>query len=264
MAEPSQDQLMFILAVGTIGLLIMAIFTIVFFFMYQGRVVMASREKIKRETEFQQQMVYAQLESQEKERIRIASDLHDSLGSLLWSAKVNAAFIERSVALQGESKESYLELMLSLDHSISMVRRIAWELRPEAFQHMGLSQSLESLCNNLDKKPMRVSFFQEGTNFWKDERAMQVYRITQELVSNSIKHAQANELKVCLKWQPDSLILSVEDDGIGFNLKDMRKGVGWWSIEQRAGQLKAKIAMGKTPVSRGTSVILDIPLSHDK
>jgi signal transduction histidine kinase len=264
MAEPSQDHLIFLLTAGTIGVLILAVFTIYFFFMYQRRMVIASREKINRENEFQQQMVYAQLESQEKERIRIASDLHDSLGSLLWSAKVNAAFIERSVVLQGESKESYLELMLSLDDSINMVRRIAWELTPEAFQHMGLAQSLESLCNNLNKKTMHVSFLQEGNVFWKDERAMQVYRITQELVSNSIKHSKAKELKVRLKWEIESLILSVEDNGIGFNIKDMRKGVGWWNIEQRAGQLKAKITMGKTPFDRGTSVILNIPLSHDK
>jgi two-component system, NarL family, sensor kinase len=264
MSEPSQDQLIFLLTVGTIGVLVLAFFTILFFFTYQRRMVRAQQEKQNREMEFNQQMVYAELESQERERKRIASDLHDSLGSLLWSAKVNAAFIERSVLLQGETRESYRELMLSLDESINVVRRIAWELTPEAFQHMGLSQSLVSLCKNLNKKPMRVSFSEEGENPWKDERAMQVYRIAQELISNSIKHSKANELKVFLKWSKDNLMLVVEDDGIGFSLQGMRKGVGWWNIEQRAGQLKAKITMEKSPIERGTCVILNIPLNHVK
>jgi signal transduction histidine kinase len=266
MSEPSQDQLILIFTVGTIGILVLAFFTVLFFFIYQKRIVKSQQEQRNREMEFHQQMVYAELESQERERKRIASDLHDSLGSLLWSAKVNATFIERSVLLQGETRESYKELMLSLDDSINLVRRIAWELTPEAFQHMGLSQSLASLCNSVNKKPMRVFFSEEGEgdNLWQDERAMQVYRIAQELVSNAIKHSRADELKVLLKWTRDYLILTVEDDGIGFSLNRMRKGVGWWNIEQRVGQLKAQITMGKPPTRSGVSVTLNIPLNYVK
>lgn len=264
MAEPAQDKLLLLLTIGTIGMLLLTVFIIIFFFIYQRRMFIGQKQKQRREEEFQQQMVFSQLEGQEKERIRIASDLHDSLGSFLWSAKVNAKFIERSVNLEGEAKESYLELMDTLDQSINIIRRIAWELTPEAFQHTGLSESLASLCKHLNGKGMQVIFQENVSRLWQDDRAMQVFRIVQELASNCIKHAQASELVIDLIWTTNSLVVKVVDDGIGFSLNARRPGVGWWNIEQRTRQLKAEIAIKENRQHQGSSITLTVPLNHDK
>lgn len=264
MAEPAQDELIILLTTGTIGILLLAVFIVLFFFIYQRRMLIAQREKQKLEIDLQYKMAYAQLESQERERVRIASDLHDSLGSLLWSAKVNATFIDRSVSLKGETRESYQELLMSLDQSIEIVRRIAWELTPEAFQHTGLSASLSGLCNRINGKSMKVTYQQEGDHFHADDKALQVFRIAQELVSNCVKHAKATEMLVHFVSKPDIMILKVEDNGIGFTLEENRRGVGWWNIEQRVRRLKAKITIGKNPYGSGTSVTLTVPLNHDE
>ena len=263
MAEPAQDQLILLLSIGTIGVLLLTVFIILFFFTYQRKMFISQHEKQKRELEFQRQMVEAQLDSQEKERVRIASDLHDSLGSLLWGAKVNATYIERTSSRRDESRESHQELMGALDHAIGVVRRIAWELTPEAFHQTGLSESLSTLCDRVNGKGLKAVFKEEGSRLWQDDRALQTFRIAQELVSNCIKHAQATELSIHLTWSTNKLIVRVEDDGVGFKLGETRSGVGWWNIEQRARQLKAEITMGKTPPAPGSSIQVTIPLMND-
>ena len=225
---------------------------------------MLQKQKQKEELEFQQQMQQSQLENMEKERLRIASDLHDSLGSLLWGAKLNAAFIDRTISMQGDAKESYQELMDSLDESIDLMRSISWELIPEAFHQTGLSDSLASLCNRLNHKGMLIILRQEGQQLWKDDRAMHVFRILQELISNCIKHAQAKELTIDLVWTKSMLIATIHDDGIGFGVADKRTGVGWWNIEQRVRQLKAEIIVGKPSVPNGSTITLNVPLIYEE
>ncbi|MEO7990865.1 MAG: ATP-binding protein [Chryseolinea sp.] len=264
MAEPAQDQLIYLLIIGTAGVLLLLIFVVAFFFMYQNNRIKAEQQKQKREREFQNQMVELQLDSQEKERVRIASDLHDSLGSLLWAAKLSASFIERSMLLEGDVKLSHQELMNALEQSQHMVRRIAWELTPEAFHSIGLSESLAKICERVNGKGILVTLEEHNNQMWQGERALLVFRVVQELLSNCIKHAKATELVIRLHWSEDTLLVNVCDNGIGFNLTQTRPGVGWWNIEHRIRQLKGKIDMGVTPAPRGTSILLTIPLHHEE
>src|SRR6185503_630259 len=112
-------------------------------------------------------MIQSQIDSQEIERKRIAADLHDSIGSLLWAAKLNIGFLGRSVELNGELKTSYDETMKILDQSIDSVKRISWELTPEAFQHTGLSSSIKELCMRLNGKGLKLILTEEGEAiFW--------------------------------------------------------------------------------------------------
>jgi len=265
MAGLPQSELVFLFTVGTTCVLLLTTFVVLFFLVYQKRILVLQQDQQRIEREFQQQMVQSQLESQEKERIRIASDLHDSVGSLLWSAKLNASFIERSVRFDGETKETHDELMTILDNTIQMVRRIAWELTPEAFHQTGLSQSLARLCQDLDGKGgLRVLLSQTGQRVWNNDAAMQAFRIVQELVSNVIKHAKASTLIINLTWRESELLIEVEDDGVGFSLDQTRSGVGWWNINQRITRLKGEITIGIPPSGKGAVVHLKLTLPYEK
>ncbi len=261
MAESAQDELVFLLTLGTAGVLALALFIILFFFIYQKRILLLQQQKQKMEIDIQEQMSKAQLEAQERDRKRIAADLHDSVGSLLWGAKLNASFIQRSVPLNDQARESYDELINILDQSIQTVRRIAWQLTPEAFQHAGLSQSLERMCNNLDGKGVAVSFKAYHSSMWNDEQALQTFRIVQELLSNSIKHSGATRILVSLFCPRNTLFVAVEDDGIGYQPQTSTDGVGWWSIRQRAKQIGADLCIGLPPSGKGLSVTVAIPLT---
>lgn len=263
MATLQGDEVAHIIALGTFGILLLVGGIALFMVLYQRRLLAEQRKQQVRESSYQQQMIQLQLESQEKERIRIAADLHDSLGSLLWGAKVNAAFIQRSQPLHGEVKDSHAELVQILDQCIGTVRRIAWELTPEAFHHAGLSQSVAKLCEQLHGKVVQVVVNEEGHREWNDVEALQVFRIIQELISNVVKHAQASLLTVTMRWEVTQLSVEVMDNGVGFALNEIRQGVGWWNIQQRAKKLDIQLQIGIPPSGKGTCVLLTIPLKHE-
>jgi signal transduction histidine kinase len=141
------------------------------------------------------------------------------------------------------------------------VRRIVWELAPEGFQNAGLSESVHSLCRRIDGKGLVVEFSEDGNSrHWNDSRALAIFRIVQELMSNCIKHARANTMRVALHWTGDWLLIVVDDDGVGLVLQENRTGLGWWNIKQRARQLRADISIGYPPSNPGTSVTVKVPL----
>jgi len=261
MAESAQDELLLLLTLGTLGVLALALFIILFFFIYQKRILLLQQQKQKLEIDFQEQMSKAQLEAQEQDRTRIAADLHDSVGSLLWGAKLHASFIERSVPLTQDVRESYLEMISALDQSIETVRRIAWQLTPEAFQHAGLTRSLERMCSTIDGKGIAVRFQGQNSSMWNDGQALQVFRIVQELLSNSIKHSGASHIRVSLLCPGNTLFVVVEDDGIGYQPMQTTDGVGWWSIRQRVRQIGADLSIGLPPSGKGFSATVAIPLA---
>ena len=262
MAQLSEPETLFVVLVGSAGMLLLIVAMAGFIFVYQKRIFSTRLENIKREQDYAQNMIEAQLESQEQERNRIGADLHDSLGSLLWGAKVNASLLQRSVELQGKARESYNELIQVLDQSISTVRRISWELTPEAFHHSGFSQSVNKLCNQLNGRGLDVKFFETGNRTWNDDDGMQAFRIVQELVNNAMKHSQANLLTVTIDWQKNRLLIKVKDNGIGFKLNEFRTGVGWWNIEQRAKRLNAEVVIGNPPMEKGSLITIRIPLKN--
>jgi signal transduction histidine kinase len=232
-----------------------------FILIYQKRMLEQKQKLAMQELNYQNQMIKLQLESQEQERKRIGADLHDSLGSLLWGAKVNVSFIQRSVQQDKSAVTSYQELNQILDESIEAVRRIAWELTPEAFHYSGLSASVLKLCDRLDGKGIKISLQEENSRLWNDDRALQVFRIIQELISNAVKHSGANTLIISMMWFEESLKIKVADNGSGFNPNQVKKGVGLWNINQRMKQLNGKINMGNPPTGTGLTIDLEIPLT---
>ena len=265
MANMSQSEIIYLIFIGSSGMLLLIGGIAVFIAVYQRNMLKTREYQKKKDEDYERRMIQLQFESQEKDRKRIAADLHDSVGSLLWGAKLAAAYIERSGMVTASQKASHKELMEILDQSIQTVKKISWELTPEAFHYSGLSQSLATLCVRIDGKGLEVRFNEKGeTIIWNDDRALQVYRIVQELVSNTIKHAHASQLSVSLSWAPTLLSIEVGDDGIGFILDEKRTGIGWWNIRHRVNQLNANIAIGLIPMGKGCQVKLTIPLEHAK
>src|SRR5690349_17397066 len=109
MAELPQREIIYIVIIGTIGMLSLTMGIAVFIAVYQKKMLQAQEKQKVMELEYHQKMIQSQIESQELERKRIAADLHDSIGSLLWAAKLNIAFLGRSVRLDGDLMASYQE-----------------------------------------------------------------------------------------------------------------------------------------------------------
>ena len=263
MDELQQQDIPTIIFLGTLGILLLIGTMALFILLYQKRMLEEEQKRTNQELEYQNQMIKMQIESEERERKRIGADLHDSLGSLLWGAKVNASYIQRMVVSE-DVVTSFNDLTQILDESISVVRRISWELTPEAFHYSGLSVSIKKLCDRLGGKGQEIIFQENESQQWNDDRALQVFRITQELINNAQKHSGASKIIVSLEWSQEKLQLNVIDNGSGFTLTKDKNGVGLWNINHRIKQLNGKMSMGNPPMEKGTDVCLEIPLHYDK
>lgn len=202
----------------------------------------------------QQEVHSAILTTQEEERKRIAEALHNGVGQLLYATKLN---LENRVG-GNSSRDSALAL---LDEAIKATRTISFELTPGILQDFGLKLALEELVKRIPHAGLHVHLYMKG-NF--DELPQQlevsVYRIVQELLNNIIKHAKAREAFVHVVQEDGHVIISVEDDGQGFEpaqANAKHSGIGLTSIRNRVDLLAGTLSIESRP-SRGTIVTIEL------
>jgi signal transduction histidine kinase len=147
-----------------------------------------------------------------------------------------------------------------LDTSIQELRRVAHNMMPEALTKFGLDEALKDYCNNINNSQIVQVKYQ---SFGMEERLdssteIIVYRIVQELFANIFKHARATEVLVQLLKEGDRLSIAVEDNGLGFDVKDLEtnKGAGWSNIRSRVDYLKGKLDL-HSGQGEGTSVNIE-------
>ena len=260
----SEYQIALLIAVGSVGMLLMAIAIVLFMVFYQKKMVQEQVRRQQLELDYQSKMMLATLESQESERRKLAADLHDSIGGMLSAIRMGVSTLGRSVPNQ----VSIDQTKKMLDDTIASVRHMSRELMPSTLEKFGLVQALKELCDQIQKTSLiQINFHELGeVPIMQKSEELMIFRIVQELVNNSIKHSQASKIDVTT-GRHDDFYLSVEDNGIGFDIntqrndKSMGKGLGLYSIENRANQLGAKLIFDQP--SRGSNVILTFPSKHE-
>lgn len=203
---------------------------------------------------------------EEQERKRIAQELHDGLGTLLATIKLqfNAVQNERPDI---NVVKSYQKADILLDEACTEVRKISYNLMPAILQQYGLEYALQDLCEGINRSGyLEVSFIPYGLDYpFEDQMAVSVYRIVQELVKNTLRHAEAHELIVQLSVEDDLLNIVVEDDGKGFDPAEklQNPGIGLQSIQSRLALLHGKMDIDARP-GAGSTFMIDIPLTPQK
>lgn len=205
----------------------------------------------------------ALVEGQEKERKRIAKDLHDRLGSMLSAIKLQfSALEERLDKVQVEQSERYRHVFVMLDDAVTEVRRISHDMVRTSLAQFGLAGALKDLRDAVHV-PGKLEM--ELDLFGLDERLEQnleiaLYRMVQEAVSNILKHAEARHVSVQVTRSGKSVNVMVEDDGRGFDPSKAAEGMGTGNIRERAREFNGSVAIDARP-GRGTIVSIDIPLA---
>ncbi len=200
------------------------------------------------------------ISAQEQERKRIAQDLHDSLGGMLATLKLQASQVLDST--RRPSEEDVKQYTLFLDSIGSEIRRISHNMMPFALIRMGLDTALEDLANSIQaQKKLQVSFQSiDYEDSLSKEKEITLYRIAQELCANTLKHAEASHLLIQLSRHNGSATLVVEDDGRGFeSLTDETNGIGLESIRSRVLYLGGELEV-MTGKGEGTSVTIHVPV----
>jgi len=218
----------------------------------------------KLETEKQLNATEAVLKGEEQERTRLAKDLHDGLGGLLSGVKFSLANMKSSVILDADSASVFERSLDMLDHSISELRRVAHNMMPEVLVKFGLSEALKSYCDRMTESQIFKIDFQ---SIGMEERLHSnteifIYRIVQELLNNTAKHAKATYVLVQLARQNDEVSITLEDNGEGFDKSSIEQatGAGWTNIRSRVEYLKGKLDV-QSSSGQGASVHITIPLS---
>lgn len=202
----------------------------------------------------------ATLNAQEKERKRIAKDLHDSLGSLLATIRLHFKSIHHQTPTLHQS-EAYLKTKSLLLQAGDEVRRISHNMMPDVLQ-LGLSTAIAELVEDLNvATPANIQFQQLGSCAGKitDQQSIMLYRITQELLQNALKHADAKNIWTQLICKAQQLQLIVEDDGKGFDKDTETYGLGLRSIRSRTEVINGHLQID-TNQTIGTTVIIVMPL----
>ncbi len=213
------------------------------------------------EKEKQLMATEAILKGEERERMRLAKDLHDGLGGMLSGIKYSFQHLKGNQIMTPESQRSFDRGMDMLDSSIMEMRRVAHNMMPESLVKFGLDSALKDFCNEITKSGALMVNYQ---SFHLEDMALEqtfainIYRIVQELINNTLKHASAKRAIVQLSYSGDLLSLTVEDDGRGFNtdLIYATSGMGWRNIEHRIEFLKGKLDINSHN-DNGTSVHIE-------
>lgn len=200
------------------------------------------------------------IDGQEKERNRVAKDLHDGLGAHLSSIKL---FIESQKdkyesTVQGKLLEP---LAKNIDEACLETRNISHDLRPFALK-FGFSAALGDLVKKaqIALPEVEVVFDTYGDEPQiGEEIALMVYRVVQEILNNAAKYSKAKQISVQVFYEPSQISINVEDDGQGFDLKVVKEGNGLGNIRSRIDYLAGQVIWQSAP-NQGTAVLISIPL----
>lgn len=198
----------------------------------------------------------------EKERSRIASDLHDEIGPILSAVKLRIS----SLDINEEDQEEVDKTNTQLDNLIKRMREISFDLMPVSLTRRGFATALKEFIDYVGKNSsLEINFHYTDTKL-AQAQSINLYRIIQEIIHNTIKHAEATQLNVELKTEKNMIILSTNDNGKGFDYDMTSKqasGLGLQNLLRRTEMLNGKMYF-ESKKGKGTIYSFEIPIAYDE
>jgi signal transduction histidine kinase len=197
------------------------------------------------------------IDSEEAERKRIARDLHDGIGSRLSSLKMQL----NQIAGSKINEEDLHRLSSELSLSIADLRQTAYNLIPETLLKLGLEMALKDLCASMANDKVSVYFSAyEISKSISETNQITIYRIVQELLANALKHSNCDEIFLDCSQNGNLFLISLEDNGIGFNTNDIDNftGLGLKNIQNRVTMLKGKFEIKSS--NAGTNFYIELTI----
>jgi signal transduction histidine kinase len=214
----------------------------------------------RKNRQLHQQNIMAEIAQIEKERARIAHDLHDELGPLLSAVKMK---INSFDLVNSDDKIQVDKTNGHLDDALKRIREISFNLLPNSLIRKGVISAVKEYVDYLNADNNRIKFSFNGADELKisEQNSVNLYRIIQEVVHNTIKHAGATELKIELVNSEKMLELKMQDNGIGFDYvkeSDTNIGFGLKSLFRRTEIMNGKMYI-ESQSGRGTAYSFEIP-----
>lgn len=207
------------------------------------------------------------IEGEDRERQRVAVELHDGIGQYLTATNLNMESLKKDVEkLPPKKYQQFMNGLVLLSMAIDETRNLAHALMPKALSDYGLVVSLKSLIEKLRKSSIPDIFFYTSINEERvnEQARINIYRIIQEAVGNSLRHSKGTRIDVQAVMNNNTLVILIEDNGVGFDYGSIIKktgGIGLQSIKNRVVSMNGTIEIDSVQ-GRGTSITIEIPLSN--
>lgn len=234
MEEGQNISYQLILFAGTFAMLFMAASIAIFIYLYQKKLIKKKVEMQIIEDELKEKELnsaYEVMQAQDEERKRIAADIHDNLGSIM----VTLSMYADGLLQDRPDKEAIAQKISDVSKlAATETRKISHQLHSGVLQYFGLKSALLDLKKTVSgtKDIQMVVDFEKEIEM-PSEKAINLYRVCQELVNNSLKHSRANRLEIQVQQSEKRLVIEYKDNGIGFDPEKVKKGLGIEGINTR-------------------------------
>jgi signal transduction histidine kinase len=200
------------------------------------------------------EVMQAMINGEELERKRIARDLHDGIGSRLSALKMK---LSQSVF------DNFEDIYQMLTNAIIELRQVSYNLLPETLLKLGLELALKDLCHSLETNKVSINFISnEIQKTISESNQITIFRIIQEMINNALKHSNCTEILVDCSQNENLFLITVEDNGVGFNPNSMDEfsGLGFKNIKNRIALMNGKLSINSSKNSE-TSINIELILN---
>jgi PAS domain S-box-containing protein len=220
---------------------------------------------ITQQKETENRIIRTIVDTQEKERIRFAKDIHDSLGQQLSAIKfyIGSAV---NITAEGKQKEILLKSNEALVRVLADMRNICFNLMPKTLETFGLPQALHELCNQTELLNHLTIHLHAHSDFPQLAKSLEIaiFRIVQEFINNALKHAHASHIDITLRHRKRQARIILKDNGSGFDMQNAKKngGMGLKNMQSRIKSYKGDIKINSVP-GQGTTFDILIPVEQE-
>jgi signal transduction histidine kinase len=259
-AQTAGDNLYYLVLIGTAGGLLLALSLILFYIRYQRKFIGQQAAMQKAELEHKQLLLNSIIRSQEEERIRISKELHDHVGSSLAGIRL---LVSRLKGADADAVSNIAtETRSGIDKVIEDVRSISHNLSPAGLELWGFNEALEEYSHKTGRAAgIAIEMNDAADGRMNDlcfDDALSVFRVMQELVNNTIKHAQAARITIDIRQAGAGVEITYTDDGKGIDKEKNTHGIGMYNIESRLSTIGATCSV-PPPVDKGYKMLISIP-----
>ena len=252
-----ENQVISIVIIGVLLLLLMGVALLLFFFLSRKKIVAKELEKKNLKIHHQEAIIESIIVTQEKERKRIAQDLHDDISSKLNVINLNANLLKDGSLNTDEYATVNENILKVTDKTLESARKIAHNLLPPILEKFGLKEAIEELADSFsNSKKIDISYqINYPKNYLSQDNELHLFRIVQELINNSVRHGKSKKATINIDITDNKLFFNYTDNGIGFDIENtyQKKGLGIRNIESRVALLKGT-AKTESALNKGFSI----------
>lgn len=260
--QGSSEDIVNLFMVSSLIILIVIAGVAIFMVVYQRRLVRQRLQLQAQEIAYQEKMLHVSVDTQEKERQRIGKDLHDEVGAMLSAVKMNLNLIDRKLKKLTEQPADLGEAKSMLDDAIANVRNISHDLLPPGLVKFGLASALEGFREKISRlSGINYEMHTQGEEIRLPTRTeLAVYRVVQELTHNSLKHGEAQNIRLDCIFSPESVTVTYQEDGKGFDAAGKSGGMGLLNMQNRIRLALGEFQLESSP-GNGVKATIQIPTS---